>query len=138
MTVHACRARRVAICDDAPTIRRALRLTLGSHERIEVVAEADDGVGAIEIARTVKPDVMLIDVSMPVLDGISATPRVLEASPDTTVLIMSAMQSPEIRARALAAGAAAFLEKGSRVAEIVRQILEPPAIGGGCGTVSPT
>lgn len=118
---------RVAICDDAPTIRRALKMTLGLHEHIEVVAEADDGIGAIEIARTARPDVMLIDVSMPVLDGIEATPRVLEASPETTVVVMSAMQSPEIKARALAAGAAAFLEKGSRVTEIVRQVVESAA-----------
>lgn len=123
MTKAAGKTCRVAICDDAETIRRALKMALARDERIEVVAEAATGVEAIEVARAVRPDVMLLDVSMPELNGIDAIPQVLEASPSTTVLIMSAHRSPETKARALAAGASTYLEKGVGMSDVICNVV---------------
>lgn len=112
----------IAICDDAPAFRQALRLVLSRHPKLEVVAEAENGREAIEIAAVAKPDVLLLDVSMPVLDGIAALPQVLAASPSTKVLMISAFESPDTKARAREAGAAGFVEKGTRAPDLIDAI----------------
>ncbi|HEY1360574.1 MAG TPA: response regulator transcription factor [Thermoleophilaceae bacterium] len=103
---------RVLIADDQEMIRTGFRLIL-EQNRIDVVAEAADGIEAVEIARRARPDVVLMDVRMPRLDGIEATRRLLEGPPplDTRVLVLTTFDLDEYVYGALRAGASGFLLK---------------------------
>jgi DNA-binding NarL/FixJ family response regulator len=79
----------------------------------EVVGEAANGREAIELAARTQPDVMILDIAMPIMDGIEALPEILQAAPGTRVLILTAFGSERIRAQALQAGASGYLEKGA-------------------------
>ena len=115
---------RVAIVDDTPDIRLLVRMTLERDPEIDVVAEAEDGRGAIEIAESFAPEVMLLDLSMPVMDGMQALPRVIEASPSTAVLVLSGFSAAELAQRAVAAGARGYLCKGITAEELRRRVWE--------------
>jgi DNA-binding NarL/FixJ family response regulator len=115
---------RVAIVDDTPDIRLLVRMTLERDPEIDVVAEAEDGRGAIEIAQAFAPEVMLLDLSMPVMDGMQALPRVIEASPSTAVLVLSGFSAAELAQRAVAAGARGYLCKGIAAEELRRRVWE--------------
>jgi DNA-binding NarL/FixJ family response regulator len=103
---------RVVLCDDAPDFIQLAKLLFERDERLEVVGEASDGEAAITACRELQPDVLLLDVSMPVLDGLSALPRVLEASPHTNVIMLSAFGTQSMKRAALEGGAVGFIEKG--------------------------
>lgn len=103
---------RVGICDDVPAFRRLLSLVFQLESDIEVVGEAGDGHEAIALVSGTPVDVLLIDLSMPVMDGLEALPKVLEASPDTKVIMLTGFGTDAIRRRAMDAGAAMYLEKG--------------------------
>lgn len=103
---------RVAIVDDTPDMRLLVRRSLELDPDIEVVAEAADGRGAIDIAREHHPEVMLLDLAMPVMDGIQALPQVVSASPGTAVVVLSGFSATAMEARAMAAGARSFVQKG--------------------------
>ena len=113
---------RVLLVDDDALVRRGLRMMLAGAASIEVVAEAADGrevLGAVDLHR---PDVVLMDIRMPQLDGIAAT-RLLAAQPDPpAVLVLTTFDADELVLRALQAGAAGFLLKDTPPAEIVRAI----------------
>jgi DNA-binding NarL/FixJ family response regulator len=115
---------RVAIVDDTPDIRLLVRMTLERDPEIDVVAEAEDGRGAIEIAESFAPEVMLLDLSMPVMDGMQALPRVIEASPSTAVLVLSGFSAAELAQQAVAAGARGYLCKGIAAEELRRRVWE--------------
>ena len=104
-------ARSVAIVDDAAEIRMLLRAQLHKSIDFDVCAEAGNGTDAITIARELRPDVMLLDLSMPQLGGLEALPAILAESPDTAVVILSGAVDAEVSARAAALGAAGCLMK---------------------------
>jgi DNA-binding NarL/FixJ family response regulator len=113
---------RVLIADDQPLMRAAFEMTLRSEGNIEVVGEAADGREAIEQARLLHPDVVLMDIRMPRLDGVEAT-RILVAEDDAIkILILTTFDIDEYVLEALRAGASGFLLKDVRPDELVRAI----------------
>ena len=88
----------------------------------EVVGEAANGREAIELAVRTQPDVLILDIAMPIMDGIEALPEILKAAPGTHVLILTAFGSERIRAQALRAGASGYLEKGATPAAMVAAV----------------
>jgi DNA-binding NarL/FixJ family response regulator len=111
MTI-ATNVRRVLIVDDVEDLRALLRLALSFHEMFDVVAEAADGLEAVAQAELHHPDLVILDLSMPVLDGLEALPLILRAAPDARVVVVSGFAESRMREPALAAGAVAYLEKG--------------------------
>ena len=101
---------KLLLVDDDPKVRRGLRMRLELEPDVEVVGEAGDGSAAIEVARRLAPDVIVMDVEMPVMDGITATREVRASSP-AAVVVLSMHDDPAIASRARAAGAAAFVAK---------------------------
>jgi DNA-binding NarL/FixJ family response regulator len=113
---------RVLIVDDDELMRAGLRGVLASDERIELVGEADDGRQAVYRTRLLKPDVVLMDVRMPDLDGISATRELLAAFPDVKVVILTTFEQDDYIFGALSAGASGFLLKRTRPEELIAAI----------------
>lgn len=103
-------ATRVIVADDQEVVRKGLASLLGS-EGIEIVAEATTGTEAVSKCKKQKPDVLLIDVRMPDVDGLDAVERIRKASPTTKAIVMSAHDNPSYVARAAALGAEEFLSK---------------------------
>jgi DNA-binding NarL/FixJ family response regulator len=102
---------RVLIADDQALVRAGFRMILDAEDDLMVVAEAADGLQAVEQARRAKPDVVLMDIRMPELDGIEATRRLLEVAPDVRVLMLTTFDLNEYVYDALRAGASGFLLK---------------------------
>lgn len=112
---------RLLIVDDHPVFRFGLKALLESEGEFEVVAEASTGAQAVGLAKEYRPDVVLMDITMPEMNGIEATRRILEASPDTGVLIVTMVDDASIFA-ALRAGARGYLLKGAHGEETLRAI----------------
>jgi len=102
---------RVIVADDDPIARRSIKQALTQEPGIVVIAEAHDGREAVELCLHYKPDIVLMDVVMPVLDGIQATKRIIEQRPDQTVVILTSSDEDEFGFVGLRAGAAGFLSK---------------------------
>ncbi|WP_327066429.1 response regulator transcription factor [Kitasatospora sp. NBC_01250] len=102
---------RVLIADDQPLVRRGLALILAPDPAFEVVAEADDGQRAVDLAHRHRPDVVVMDIRMPVLDGVQATERIVRELPACRVLALSTFDMDEYVVAALRAGASGFLPK---------------------------
>jgi DNA-binding NarL/FixJ family response regulator len=115
---------RVLLADDQALVRAGLRLLLEHEDGIELVGEAADGREAVTAARTLQPDVVLMDVSMPVLDGIEATRQIAadERLAELSVLILTSFETEEHIFEALQAGASGFLLKDTDPAELIRAI----------------
>ena len=113
---------RVLIVDDDHLMRAGLTAVLRSDETIEVVGEAADGRAAVASARASAPDVVLMDVRMPGLDGIAATREVLAASPDVRVVILTTFEQDDYIFGALSAGASGFLLKRTSPEELLAGI----------------
>jgi DNA-binding NarL/FixJ family response regulator len=124
----------VLLVDDQPLIRLGFRLVLESEPDLEVVGEADDGVGGLELAATLTPDVVVMDVRMPRMDGIEATQRITERLPDVRVLILTTFDLDEYAFAGLRAGASGFLLKNARPADLVQAIR---TVAGGDAIVEP-
>jgi DNA-binding NarL/FixJ family response regulator len=103
-------------------VRKGLRSILSSDERIEVVDEADNGRAAVQRARHRRPEVVLMDVRMPELDGIAATRQLIAAAPDARVVILTTFEEDEYILGALRAGASGFLLKRSSPEELIAAI----------------
>jgi DNA-binding NarL/FixJ family response regulator len=102
---------RVAVVDDQALVRGGFGMILAAHDDIEVVGEAADGRAGVELCRTTKPDVVLMDIRMPELDGLEATRRTLLASPETRVLMLTTFGEDGLVWQAMNAGASGFLLK---------------------------
>lgn len=113
---------RVLIADDHPLFRSGLRAIVDSSDDMTVVAEAENGAEAVELATTHQPDVILMDLHMPVLGGIEATRQVLSQSPDMRVLVLTMIERDDAVIAALRAGARGYLVKGSDREEVLRGI----------------
>jgi DNA-binding NarL/FixJ family response regulator len=112
---------RVGVCDDQPLLRDGLRVQLGLAGDIDVVGEAANGEQAVAMARRERPDVLVMDVRMPVLDGIEATRRIVDGAgtEDVKVLILTTFDLDEHVYAALSAGASGFLLKDATPEELV-------------------
>lgn len=116
------RPTRVLIADDHPVYREGLAMVLSSLPDVEVVGEAADGEEAVELAATLQPDVVLMDLSMPRLGGVEATRRVLAEVPGVHVLVLSMHEGADSVLAALRAGARGYLVKGSTKEEVARAL----------------
>jgi DNA-binding NarL/FixJ family response regulator len=113
---------RVLLVDDDDLMRAGIASVLSSDETIEVVGEAPDGRAAVERAIALRPDVVLMDVRMPGLDGITATREMLAVSPDVKVVILTTFEQDDYIFGALSAGASGFLLKRTRPEELIAAI----------------
>ena len=102
---------RVLLVDDHSIVRQGLKEILDRTAEYEVVGEAADGVQAVELAREIQPDVVLMDLIMPNKDGIEASREILEAVPNTHILVLTASTADDAVINALAAGASGYLQK---------------------------
>ena len=122
---------RVVIADDQELVREGLRMMLEAEHDIEVVGEASDGAAALNAARTHDPDVVLMDVRMPGLDGIEATARLTAANARARVLVLTTFDLDEYVYRAMKAGASGFLLKDAtrdKLAAAVRTVASGEAL----------
>jgi len=112
----------VLIADDHPLVREALHRALDVEEDMKVVAEASDGEEAIKLASELKPNVVVMDIVMPKVNGIEATRKIKEIAPDTAILILTAYDDDEYVLGLLDAGAAGYLLKSARGRDLVGAI----------------
>ena len=119
---------RILIADDQELVRTGFRVVLDAEPDLEVVAEAADGLAAIEAAETLRPDVVLMDIRMPNLDGIEATRRIAAGDGSPRILILTTFDLDDYVYEALRAGASGFLLKDAR-AEELRQAVRLVASG---------
>jgi len=113
---------RVIIAEDHAFVREATRQLLEQEPDIEVVGEASDGAQAVDLVEQVKPHVVILDISMPVMNGIEATRKIKAISPSTAVLILTQYDYDQYVFALLAAGAAGYLLKDVPAAEVVRAV----------------
>ncbi|WP_277750489.1 response regulator [Actinomyces oricola] len=124
----------VVLADDQALMRMGFRMVLDAEEGIEVVGEASDGTSAVAQARALRPDVILMDVRMPGMNGIEATEAIAAQCPGTRVLILTTFDLDEYAFAGLRAGASGFLLKDTRPAELAEAIR---TVAGGEAVVSP-
>jgi two-component system, NarL family, response regulator LiaR len=118
---------RLLIADDHALVREGLRTMLSGEEGIEVIAEANDGRQALHTCRELKPDLVLMDVRMPVMDGLEATKKIKQEMPKTSVMMVTMHENPDYLFEAVKAGAAGYVLKdasGERLLSAVRRTLE--------------
>lgn len=121
---------RVVVADDLPTMRMLVRMRLAKEDGVEVVAEACDGQQATELVERLRPDVVVMDLGMPVLDGIQATRRIVGFAPETRVIVLSGYPAAAMAEDAAAAGAECYLEKSGDLDELCATIVAVPRRGG--------
>lgn len=125
---------RILLADDHTILRKGLRLLLERERDFEVIGEASNGREAIELAERTRPDVAIMDIGMPILNGIEATKRMCEAHPLTQVIILSVHSDEGYILRALKAGARGYLLKDSAETDLIQAVR---AVGAGKAFFSP-
>ena len=125
----------VVIADDHPTFRNGLRLMLESSGTINVTGEASNGNEVVELASTLGPDVVLMDLQMPELNGIEATRRLIALQPDARVIVLTMFEDDDSVFAAMRAGARGYLLKGAEGDDILRAV---HAVGSGDAVFGPS
>jgi DNA-binding NarL/FixJ family response regulator len=131
---------RILLVDDQATVRYGLRMRLGLEAEWSIVGEAGNAAEALELAQELAPDVVVMDIQMPEMDGIAATERLLAQSPQVKVIVLSICGDHDTRSRARAAGAVAFVEKHGGVEHLldeIRQVARGPSAQP-CSTTLPS
>jgi DNA-binding NarL/FixJ family response regulator len=113
---------RVLLCDDQALVRSGFRMILEAREDIEVVGEADDGAQALELTWRLLPDVVLMDIRMPGIDGVEATRRLVAAGAEARILILTTFDLDDYVFEALRAGASGFMLKDVQPAQLVEAV----------------
>jgi DNA-binding NarL/FixJ family response regulator len=113
---------KILLVDDDPNIRRGVRMNLALESDLSVVGEAGDGWEALRLARELQPDVVVMDIRLPSLDGLSAAERLHESQPACKVVILTLYDEPSNRERAARIGVAAFIPKQKTDGELVNAI----------------
>lgn len=121
MNAPAESALRVLIADDAPDIRLLLKMYL-TDSRLEVVGEATNGAEAVEMARNEQPEAIILDLAMPVMDGLEAIPLIKQASPHTKIVVLSGFDAERMAEKAISLGAETYLQKGVALGEISQTV----------------
>ncbi|MEU7590223.1 response regulator transcription factor [Micromonospora sp. NPDC049230] len=136
MTDRGATARpvRILLADDQPLLRTGFRMVLGAEGDLDVVAEAGDGVEAVELSRRLLPDVVLMDIRMPRMDGVAATRAIVDARLPVRVLVLTTFDLDEYVVGALRAGASGFLAKDVPAEELIAAIR---TVAGGDAVVAP-
>lgn len=119
---------KILLADDQPLVRKGLRMRLKVEEDFEVIGEAGDGQTALQLAEELAPDVVILDVEMPVMDGISAVGALRKRHPEMTLIMLSIHDDPQVRTRAARAGANVFLSKRNdeeALLEAIRRAIPP-------------
>lgn len=126
---------RVLVADDHPLFRAGVVMLLGTDRRTETVGEAATGAEAVAMALALRPDVVVMDLHLPGLDGVAATRRILDEAPDVGILILTMSDEEEAVVAALRAGARGYLLKEAGPAEILAAVL---SVGEGASVFGPT
>lgn len=114
---------RVVLVDDAENFRMLVRIILSRDGRFQVVGEAGDGERGVEVARETQPDLVLLDLTMPVMDGLEALPLLRKAAPSSRILVLSGLERARMEPEVRALGAAGYVEKGGRPEALLRDVL---------------
>lgn len=113
---------RVLVADDHAIVREGICLVLKGYDDIEVIGEASDGAQAVEQVKSLKPDVVLMDISMPVMGGLDAIQAIKQDNAEVQILALTVHENPEYLRRVLALGAAGYILKGSTSGELISAI----------------
>ena len=120
---------RVVLCDDVSEMRKLLRYTLETDPRLEVVGEAADGRDGARVIAELQPDVVLLDLSMPEMDGFETILAIASSAPRTGIIVLSGFAAERMREPALRNGADLYLEKGLPLDEVVSAVREVSSRG---------
>lgn len=113
---------RILLADDHVLIRQGIKILIESHTDLRVVAEASNGQQAVDLAKALRPDVVLMDVNLPILDGMTATSEITRHCPETAVIGLSVYDDPHIKETMQLTGATGFVSKGSVTEELYQAI----------------
>ena len=117
-------ALRTLLVDDVEDLRALLRLLLQEDGRFDIVGEAANGEEAIETARSLQPDVVVLDLAMPIMDGLTALPALRDAAPGARIVVLSGLPIEEMGPHAVDAGAVGYIEKGRDIPSLASDIFE--------------
>jgi len=129
------KAIRILVADDEAVVREGVVAILSFQSDIKVVGEAENGEKVIEIARQTKPDVILLDMHMPKINGLEAIPKLKEASPNSRILVLTSFAESDIVYQSIRAGALGFLLKDSRRDQLLQAIRD---VANGLASIQPT
>jgi DNA-binding NarL/FixJ family response regulator len=114
----------VVVCDDAPALRELTRYGLEGDSRLQVIAEAADAEGAVRHIAALRPDCLVLDLSMPGTDGLETIPLIREASPETAIVVFSNFSSERLGPAALEQGADRYVRKGRDFGELRQVVID--------------
>lgn len=117
-------ARRVLLVDDTADLRDMLRMAFSRADGFEVVAEAGDGRAGLEVAERERPDVVLLDLAMPVMDGLEALPGMRALLPDAVIVVLSGFGAGAMATQAVDRGADGYVEKGTSLKALLARVRE--------------